>query len=111
MARLAHAAYRSPVERRAARDRAVDALVAGYLAAVIERGETAERTRGEEARRRVGEERLRIARDLHGVVAHAMVAIKVQAGVGADLLERDADQARRALLDIQRVSGEGLADL
>jgi signal transduction histidine kinase len=82
-----------------------------YLAEVIERAETAERTREEEARRRVGEERLRIARDLHDVVAHAMVAINVQAGVGAHLLDRDPDQARRTLLDIQRVSGEALADL
>jgi signal transduction histidine kinase len=82
-----------------------------YLAEVVERAETAERTREEETRRRVGEERLRIARDLHDVVAHAMVAINVQAGVGAHLLDRDPEQARRTLLDIQRVSGEALADL
>jgi len=82
-----------------------------YLAEVIERAETAERTREEEALRRVGEERLRIARDLHDMVAHAMVAINVQAGVGAHLLARDPEQARSTLLDIQRVSGEALADL
>src|SRR4051794_18580424 len=82
-----------------------------YLAEVLERAETAERTRDEEARRRVGEERLRIARDLHDVVAHAMVAINVQAGVGAHLLDRDPEQARTTLLDIKRVSGEALADL
>ncbi|MFB7509772.1 DUF7134 domain-containing protein, partial [Streptomyces broussonetiae] len=38
--------------------------------AIRERAERAERTREEEARRRVAEERLRIARDLHDVVAH-----------------------------------------
>ena len=81
------------------------------LAALVERAETAERTRDEEARRRVGEERLRIARDVHDVVAHAMVAINVQAGVGAHLLDRDPEQARTTLQDIKRVSGEALADL
>jgi signal transduction histidine kinase len=80
-------------------------------AALVERAETAERTRDEEARRRVGEERLRIARDVHDVVAHAMVAINVQAGVGAHLIDRDPEQARRNLRDIKRVSGEALEDL
>jgi len=82
-----------------------------YHAALVDRAETAERTRDEEARRRVGEERLRIARDVHDVVAHAMVAINVQAGVGAHLLDRDPEQARRTLQDIEKVSGEALADL
>ncbi len=82
-----------------------------YLAALVDRAETAERTRDEEARRRVGEERLRIARDVHDVVAHAMVAINVQAGVGAHLLDRDREQARRTLKDIEKVSGEALSDL
>jgi signal transduction histidine kinase len=40
-----------------------------------------------------------------------MVAINVQAGVGAHLLDRDPERTRRALLDIKRVSGEALADL
>jgi signal transduction histidine kinase len=82
-----------------------------YLAALLDRAETAERTRDEEARRRVGEERLRIARDVHDVVAHAMVAINVQAGVGAHLLDRDPEQARRTLKDIEKVSSEALSDL
>jgi signal transduction histidine kinase len=82
-----------------------------YLEALVDRAETAERTRDEEARRRVGEERLRIARDVHDVVAHAMVAINVQAGVGAHLLDRDPERARRTLEDIKKVSGEALADL
>jgi signal transduction histidine kinase len=82
-----------------------------YLAALLDRAETAERTRDEEARRRVGEERLRIARDVHDVVAHAMVAINVQAGVGAHLLDRDPERARRTLEDIKKASGEALSDL
>lgn len=82
-----------------------------HLAALLDRAESAERTREEEALRRVGEERLRIARDVHDVVAHAMVAINVQAGVGAHLLDRDPAQARATLRDIKRVSGEALTDL
>lgn len=82
-----------------------------YTAALVDRAESAERTREEEALRRVGEERLRIARDVHDVVAHAMVAINVQAGVGAHLLDRDPEQARSTLREIKRVSGESLDDL
>ena len=67
--------------------------------------------REEEALRRVGEERLRIARDVHDVVAHAMVAINVQAGVAAHLVERDPAQAHSALRAIKATSGEALADL
>lgn len=82
-----------------------------YTAALVERAETAERTREEEALRRMGEERLRIARDVHDVVAHAMVAINVQAGVGAHLLDRDPEQARATLREIKKVSGDALVDL
>jgi signal transduction histidine kinase len=82
-----------------------------YVAAIEERAERAERTREEEALRRVGEERLRIARELHDVVAHAMVAINVQAGVATHLIDRRPESARGALEQIKRVSGEALSDL
>jgi signal transduction histidine kinase len=61
--------------------------------------------------RRVGEERLRIAREIHDVVAHAMTAINVQAGVAAHLLERDPRQAYDALRHIKDTSGAALSDL
>jgi signal transduction histidine kinase len=61
--------------------------------------------------RRVADERLRIAREIHDVVAHAMTAINVQAGVAAHLLERDPGQAYGALRDIKRTSGEALGEL
>ncbi|MEA2243091.1 MAG: hypothetical protein QOD24_2647 [Solirubrobacteraceae bacterium] len=64
-----------------------------------------------QAERRLSEERLRIAREVHDVVAHAMVAINVQAGVAAHLLDHDTDQARESLLHIKRTSGDALADL
>ena len=65
----------------------------------------------EEAQRKLGEERLRIAREVHDVVAHAMVAINVQAGVAAHRLDQDPEQARSALRAIKDTSGEALADL
>jgi signal transduction histidine kinase len=64
-----------------------------------------------DAERRLGDERLRIAREVHDVVAHAMVAINVQSGVAAHLLDHDTEQAREALLQIKRTSGDALADL
>ncbi|GAB2672748.1 histidine kinase [Nocardia goodfellowii] len=63
-----------------------------YIAEVLDRAERAERSRDEEARRQVAEERLRIARDLHDLLAHTITVIQVQAGVAAHLLtERRAD--------------------
>jgi signal transduction histidine kinase len=69
------------------------------------------RTREQETLRRVSDERLNIAREIHDVVAHAMTAINVQAGVAAHLLERDPGQAHGALRDIKRVSGDALHEL
>jgi signal transduction histidine kinase len=67
-----------------------------YIAAIEERARRAEQSRDEEARRRVVEERLRIARELHDVVAHHIAMINVQAGVAAHLLRRRPDQAEEA---------------
>lgn len=82
-----------------------------FLDALVDRAETAERTREEQARRRVYEERLRIARDLHDLVAHALVAINVQAGVAAHVADPDPETNRRTFRGIKDVSGEALADL
>ncbi len=82
-----------------------------FLDSLVERAESAERTREEEARRRVDEERLRIARDLHDLVAHALVAINVQAGVAAHVGDPDPETSRRTFRHIKDVSGEALADL
>jgi signal transduction histidine kinase len=54
-------------------------------------------------------ERLRIARELHDVVAHSMSLIAVQAGVGAHLLRRDPEAAERALSVIADTSRQALA--
>ena len=65
--------------------------------------------REQESRRRVADERLRIARDLHDAVAHALVAINVRAGVAAHLHPNEDSDG--ALTDIRTVSAEALNDL
>ncbi|GAA3525547.1 histidine kinase [Streptomyces osmaniensis] len=69
-----------------------------YFAAVVERAERAERTREEEARRRVAEERLRIARDLHDLLAHSITLIGVQTSVAAHVLAADPERLDRATI-------------
>ncbi|GAA2524249.1 sensor histidine kinase [Streptomyces sp. NPDC000678] len=66
-----------------------------YVAAIVERAERAERTREEEARRRVAEERLRIARDLHDLLAHSITLIGVQTSVAAHVLAADPERLDR----------------
>ncbi|WP_024936018.1 sensor histidine kinase [Actinomadura welshii] len=69
------------------------------LATITERAERAERTREEEARRRVAEERLRIARDLHDLLAHSITLIGVRAGAAAHLVRADRPLDRQELAD------------
>ena len=75
------------------------------------RVEEAARTREEEARRRAGEERLRIARELHDVLAHNISLINVQAGVALHLMDEQPDQARTALTAIKSASKDALGEL
>jgi signal transduction histidine kinase len=79
--------------------------------AAAEREAERERRRAQEAERRIADERVRIAQEVHDVVAHAMVAINVQAGVAAHVVHRQPGQAETALTEIKRVSGAALADL
>ncbi|MFD0384167.1 sensor histidine kinase [Streptomyces stramineus] len=82
-----------------------------YVAAVEERAVRAERTREEEARRRVAEERLRIARELHDVVAHHIALVNVQAGVASHVMDSRPDQAKEALAHVREASRSALAEL
>ncbi|MFE3249511.1 sensor histidine kinase [Streptomyces sp. NPDC059209] len=61
--------------------------------------------------RRADEERLRIARELHDVLAHSISVINVQAGVGLALLDSDPEQARTALTTIKAASKEALGEV
>ncbi|GHG16809.1 sensor histidine kinase [Streptomyces filamentosus] len=82
-----------------------------FVDAIRERAERAERTREEEARRRVAEERLRIARDLHDVVAHHIALVNVQAGVAAHVMDRRPDQAKEALAHVREAGRSALDEL
>jgi signal transduction histidine kinase len=65
----------------------------------------------QDARRRIDEERLRIARELHDVVAHTMATINVQAGVAAHVLPSRPEAAAESLQAIKTASKEGLREL
>jgi signal transduction histidine kinase len=76
-----------------------------------DRVEALERTREELARRAVVEERLRIARELHDVVAHALSVIAVQAGAGRMVGEDSPSTAREALALIETASRSALGEM
>ncbi|HEU4948099.1 MAG TPA: sensor histidine kinase [Kribbella sp.] len=68
-----------------------------YEAEIEERIRRAEQSREEEAERRVIEERMRIAHELHDVIAHHIALMNVQAGVASHLLREKPAEADRAL--------------
>ncbi|MFJ5972463.1 sensor histidine kinase [Streptomyces sp. NPDC093060] len=67
--------------------------------------------RAQAAKRRADEERLRMARELHDVLAHSISVINVQAGMGLALLDSDPEQARAALTTIKAASKEALGEV
>jgi signal transduction histidine kinase len=97
------------------------AAVASWLVIVLvvseivrvarERAVETVRAREEAARRLAGEERLRIARELHDVLAHNISLINVQAGTALHLMDERPEQARTALTAIRDASKEALREL
>jgi signal transduction histidine kinase len=75
------------------------------------RAEYAERTREEEARHRVAEERIRIARDLHDVVAHHLALANAQAGAVAHLIPGNPGQAAKLAADLTGTTSSALREL
>jgi signal transduction histidine kinase len=75
-----------------------------YVASIHDRAQ-------QEAQRRIDEERLRIARELHDVVAHTMATINVQAGAAAHVLTTRPETAGEALQAIKTASKQGLQEL
>ena len=69
------------------------------------------RSREEELRRRASEERMKMARDLHDVVAHNISVINVQANTALHLMDRQPERARSALTTINEVSKQALVEL
>jgi len=82
-----------------------------YLTAVTARAEYAERNREEEAHRRVAEERVRIARELHDVVAHHLALANAQAGTAAYLARDRPDQAQLILTELTGTTSAALREL
>jgi signal transduction histidine kinase len=82
-----------------------------YVGQLEERTAELEQAREELARRAVTEERLRLARELHDVVAHAMSVIAVQSGVGAHIANTQPEEAAKALVAIEATSRGALEEL
>jgi signal transduction histidine kinase len=82
-----------------------------YAARLEARTVELEQAREELARRAVADERLRIARELHDVVAHSMSVIAVQSGVGAHVADSQPGEARKALAAIEATSRAALDEL
>ncbi|MGN8551793.1 UNVERIFIED_CONTAM: histidine kinase [Microbacterium sp. SLM126] len=76
-----------------------------------QRALAAEASREEEAQRRVADERIRIARELHDVIAHHVSVISVQAGVAEHLLDSDPQKARDALAHVRLSSRDVLVEM
>lgn len=75
------------------------------------RAEEVARAQQELARQAVVQERLRIARELHDVVAHSMSVIALQSGTGRLVIDRRPQEAREALAAIERTSRAALAEM
>ncbi|MBW8091160.1 sensor histidine kinase [Streptomyces hygroscopicus subsp. hygroscopicus] len=82
-----------------------------YLAAVEERARRAEKSRESEARRRVAEERVRIARELHDLVAHQITLANAQATVAAHLFDARPEQTRESLKELVETTSDALDEL
>jgi signal transduction histidine kinase len=82
-----------------------------YNAELEARNEALERERDEEAKRVLADERLRIAQELHDVVAHSMGVIAVQAGVGVHVIDQDPAEAKRSLEAIAGTSRSTLTEI
>jgi signal transduction histidine kinase len=82
-----------------------------YAARLEERTAELEQAREELARRAVTEERLRLARELHDVVAHSMSVIAVQSGVGAHVADSQPEEIGKVLAAIETTSRSALTEL
>lgn len=81
------------------------------MAEYADRAERAEADREREARRKVDQERVRIARELHDVVAHTVSAMTVQAGLALDALDSRPEVARTAMRQVRTSGKEAVREL
>ena len=82
-----------------------------YATGLAERAAEREREREERVRQAAADERLRIARELHDVVAHAMSLITVRAGAARMVIDEQPDEARAALSIIETTSRRALREM
>lgn len=76
-----------------------------------DRADRAEAERLAEAQRAVARERIRIAREMHDVVAHGMSVITVQAAAAQAIVRTDPDAAEESLAQIESVGRESLNEM
>jgi signal transduction histidine kinase len=74
-----------------------------YQAGLLEQAAREQAAEAERARQQVREERVRIAQELHDVVAHTLAVITVQAGVGRRLMAKRPEEASDALKSIEEI--------
>lgn len=82
-----------------------------FVAATRDRAERGAREHALETRQRLDEERVRIAQDVHDVVAHSIATISTQASVGVHVGREEPAQAVEVLESIKAVSAQALHDL
>ena len=84
-----------------------------HAAELEDRAARLEREREEKARRAAIQERLRIARELHDVVAHSLSVIGVQAGAARLVLDADPGptRAREAVASIEATANRAMAEM
>ncbi|MGN6446245.1 sensor histidine kinase [Amnibacterium sp.] len=82
-----------------------------FLRARRARRQDEQRRQAERQRAAIEEERLRIARELHDVLAHSLSSISVQAGVGLHLAGDRPEAATEALETIRTASREALQEV
>ncbi|MFF4124718.1 Signal transduction histidine kinase [Microbispora rosea] len=89
------------------------AIAASCMAGLLtrERREHAAALRSQEVAEAVTAERLRIARELHDMVAHSIGIIAIQAGVGSRVIQTQPAEAGEALRTIEAASRQTLSSL
>ncbi|MDA0179446.1 sensor histidine kinase [Solirubrobacter phytolaccae] len=86
------------------------AAVGDILRTLRARNAELDALRAIEAREAVAQERVRIARDVHDVVGHALAGIALQARAGRRLLERDTARTAEALREIDELATRALGE-
>src|SRR5260370_8288648 len=82
-----------------------------YIAGLAEQAEHRRRAEDDGRRRAIREERVRIARELHDIVAHSLTVVTVRAGVGRRVMDERPDEARKALEAVEGTGRGALAGL